>query len=81
MEYFLTERLNQDPLERFFGLQRQMGGGSTAPNVERFMTNTQSLRVHQQVAAAPKKGNVEVRNVIDTQDPHFSVPLPKRKKN
>ena len=59
MDYILTERFTQDPLERFFGLQRQMGGGSTVPDVQHFATNTQSLRVHQEVDIPPKRGTVK----------------------
>ena len=33
VQCIFSEGLAQDPLERFFGLQRQMGGGCTAPNV------------------------------------------------
>ena len=82
IEFFLTERLTQDPLESYFGLQRQMGGGSRAPNVNRFLTNTQSLRMHQQVAVPPRKGNVQAKTgCLDTRDPSASISLPKRKKH
>lgn len=33
---FLSEKLCQDPLEKFFGCQRQRGGVNENPTVERF---------------------------------------------
>ena len=42
---FLSEKLSQDPLEQFFGCQRQRGGTSENPNVAEFCKNTQALRV------------------------------------
>ena len=51
--FLLSQRLCQDPLERFFGLQRQRGGVHDNPNVNEFMKNTQALRVINCVAKAP----------------------------
>lgn len=51
---FLSQRICQDPLERFFGLQQQRGGVNNNPNVEEFQKNTQALRA---VAPPPKRGN------------------------
>ena len=45
VETFLSERLTQDPLEQFFGMQRQWGGTSENPLVQTFCKNTQALRV------------------------------------
>ena len=42
---FLSEKLCQDPLEKFFGCQRQRGGVNDNPNVQQFCANTQALRV------------------------------------
>ena len=42
---FLSQRLCQDPLENFFGCQRQCGGVHDNPNVQKFTKNTQALRV------------------------------------
>lgn len=62
VEYILTARINQDPLEKFFGLQRQKGGASDNPNVDQFYKNTQALRVINTVS-----GNIRgnVRGTID----------------
>ena len=42
---FLSNRLCHDPLEKFFGQQRQRGGTNENPNVAEFLKNTQALRV------------------------------------
>lgn len=42
---FLSNKLYQDPLENFFGQQRQRGRVNENPNVLEFMKNTQALRV------------------------------------
>ncbi len=41
----LSNRLCQDPLEKFFGQQRQRGRTHDNPNVAEFIKNTQALRV------------------------------------
>ena len=42
---FLSERISQDPLEKFIGCQRQRGRVHENPTVADFITNTQALRV------------------------------------
>ena len=42
---FLSVNISQDPLENFFGCQRQRGGTSDNPSVSEFYNNTQALRV------------------------------------
>ena len=41
---FLSEKLCQDPLEKFFGCQRQRGGVNDNPTVHQFCLNTQTLQ-------------------------------------
>ena len=45
VKLFLSNRLCQDPLEKFFGQQRQRGGAHDNPNVNQFVKNTQAIRV------------------------------------
>lgn len=45
VKYFLSEKICQDPLEKFFGCQRQRGRVNENPNVAEFVKNTQALRV------------------------------------
>ena len=54
---FLSQLICQDPLERFFGCQRQRGGVHDNPNVPEFLKNTQALRVIQSIVRPPKRGN------------------------
>ena len=46
VKFLLSERFTQDPLESFFGQQRQRGGGSDNPNVLQFIYTTSSIRAH-----------------------------------
>eukprot|EP00731_Ephydatia_muelleri_P008781 Em0004g1119a len=54
---FLSERLCQDPLEQFFGCQRQRGRTNDNPTVKEFCKNTQALRVVNSLCAGIVKGN------------------------
>lgn len=45
VKVFLSQRICQDPLEKFFGCQRQRGGTHDNPTVAEFCKNTQALRV------------------------------------
>ena len=54
---FLSERISQDPLETFFGCQRQRGGVNKNPNVCDFCKNTQALRVIQSTCISSVRGN------------------------
>ena len=42
---FLSEKLSQDALEKFFGIQRQKGRSNENPTVAQFIKNTQGSRV------------------------------------
>lgn len=77
VEYLLSEKFCQDPLESFFGHQRAQGGYSDNPNVHSFMGNTASLRVQKSAALQPLRSNCRKRG----QSPSDIVdctPLPKR---
>ena len=54
---FLSQRICQDPLENFFGCQRQRGGVHDNPNVQEFVKNTQALRVINSFCKGPSQGN------------------------
>lgn len=45
VKVFLSNRICQDPLENFFGLQRQRGRVNENPNALDFLRNTQALRI------------------------------------
>ena len=74
---FLSQRVCQDPLERFFGCQRQRGGVHDNPNVKEFTKNTQAIRVMKSAWKGPAKGNCR-GGVQDNDKENFDEPLPKR---
>ena len=75
---FLSPRICQDPLERFFGCQRQRGGVHDNPNAQEFMKNAQALRVIKSVSRAPKRGNCR-GGTTDKDKENVDEPLPKRR--
>ena len=77
VDSFLSQRICQDPLERFFGLQRQRGGVHENPNVVEFTTNTQALRVVNSFCHAPYRGNCR-SGPSEQQEDALHKPLSKR---
>lgn len=77
---FLSQAICQDPLETFFGCQRQRGGTSDNPNTNEFLKNTSSLRTIGVHCHGPTTGNCrgykQVNNMLLTK--HDMAPLPKR---
>jgi len=57
VKMFLSERLSQDPLENFFGCQRQRRGAHENPNMSEFCKNTNTPRVINSVSRDVTKGN------------------------
>ena len=53
---FISNKLSQDPIEKFFGQQRQRGSSNDNPNVSQFIKATQALRVIN-TTCADIKGN------------------------
>ena len=80
----LSNNLCQDPLEQFFGCQRQRGGTSDNPNVAEFNKNTQALRVVDSFCRGPVRGNCRKRKGSDRStriDKENIAPLAKRPKS
>lgn len=83
---FMTNRLCQDPLEKFFGQQRQRGRVNENPNVSQFLKNTQALRVVNNVCRKTVKGNCRGTSGSGRGRKHMlpankeNMPLPKRKR-
>ena len=79
---FLSERISQDPLKKFFGTQRQRGRVHENPSVSDFIQNTQALRVANVFARDTVKGNCRGSNkrkrthLLEDAD---EQPIPKRK--
>ena len=57
IDSFLSEKISQDPLEKFFGIQRQRGRVNENPNMSEFCQNTQALRVINSVSWKVARGN------------------------
>ena len=81
---FLSERISQDPIEKFFGCRRQRGRVHENPSVADFIQNTQAFRVANVFARDTVKGNCRgsnkrCRHEIDLEG--TDEPLPKRKRS
>ena len=77
---FLSNRICQDPLEKFFGLQRQRGRVNENPSVSEFLRNTQALRVIQNTCSNVR-GNCWGSSESDGHDKSIDdTPLPKRQR-
>lgn len=78
---FLSVKLCQDPLEKFFGQQRQRGRAAENPSARDFIKNTQALRMINGVCRNVK-GNCRGSNSEDATPLDVSMfePLPKRQK-
>ena len=82
VKFFLSRHICQDPIEKFFGCQRQCGGTHNNPTVKEFQQNTQALRVVNSICRDVVKGNCRgnKRNAeADLEDEN--EPLPKRYKS
>lgn len=73
---FLGNRICQDPLEKYFGQQRQRGRVNENPSVKEFLHNTQALRVISNTCSKIR-GNCRGDTVISAELTQ-SGPLPKR---
>ena len=75
---FLSERISQDPSEKFFGCQCQRGGRHENPNVQEFVKNTQALRVIDSYCTGMVKGNCRGNRSSSSTDKE-NTPLHRRK--
>lgn len=78
VQYILSEKLCQDPVEAFFGKQRAAGGRNDNPTVQQFCQNTVSLRVQGSAALDPVRGNCGKREHCTIDANLLSAPLAKR---
>lgn len=76
---FLSNRICQDPLENFFGQQRQRGRVNENPNVVEFLKNTQALRIINSTCATVR-GNCRGQRKDDKPFELENTPLSKRAK-
>ena len=79
VQFILSEKLCQDPLESFFSKQRAAGGRCDNPTVRQFCHNTVSLRLQGSAALEPVRGNCGKRPTSSNFDvAELSKPLQKR---
>ena len=76
MEYVLTERFNQDPVEVFFGQQRSRGGRCDNPSTKQFLRNTQAIIIQKSLALGGSSNISRKRSNPFATSP-LSRPLPK----
>ena len=77
---FLSEKLCQDPLEKFFGCQRQHSGVYENPTVQEFCTNIQALHVVNSFCQNVSSSNCRGRGLDQMDKEKETMPLPKRKR-
>lgn len=80
MEYVLTERFCQDPVEEYFGAQRKLGRRSDNPDFYQCLYNDNTLRIQRNVSSS--SGNTRGR--YDHKRPWENVtdePVKKRTKS
>ena len=82
MTVFLSEKLNQDPFEKFFGCQRQRGRTNENLTAAEFVKNTQALRVINSNHVGSFTGNChgKKRKSYDLESGDLNKPLKKRTK-
>ena len=80
---FLSEKLSQDALEKFFGIQRQQGKSNENPTVAQFLKNTQSIRVINSIWLKDITGNCRgcKRKSYDLESVDLNEPLKKRRRH
>ena len=82
VKLFFSERLCQDPIENYFGCQRQRGGTHDNPTVKEFKENEQALRVVNSFCRPVVKGNCRGNTTLSTeQENKLTEPLPRRPKS
>ena len=80
MEYVLTERFCQDPVEEYFGNQRKLGRRSDNPDFNQCLYNENTIRIQREVSV----GSGNTRGKYDRKRVWENVTdeaLPKLKRN
>lgn len=77
---FLSQKICQDPVEKFFGCQRQRGGTNENPTVAEFCKNTQALRVIGNFCRPSVRGNCRGSKSHLPICEEENEPLPKRRR-
>lgn len=75
---FLSQNICQDPLENYFGCQRQRGGTSDNPSVHEYYQNTEALRDIDSFCRNTVRGNCRGVNKAPSHDPSSHLALTRR---
>ena len=75
---FLSNRICRDPLEKYFGMQRQSGGTNDNPTVMEFAKNSDTLRLIGNMWFDDSRGNCRKSNTVKQSIEDTKV-LPLRK--
>ena len=81
VDYVLSDKFNQDPLEEHFGKQRSRGGSNENPSLKEYMDNERKLLVAKSEMIRVVRGNIRGRqeeqtiNITDDR-----LPLKRKKK-
>ena len=82
VKVFLSGKLSQDPLEKFFGCQRQRGRVNENPNAAQFFKNTQALRIVNSFCMGSFQGNCQrYHQPMDSEAENQPLPKQQRIKN
>lgn len=80
VSFFLSDKLNQDPLEKFFGCIRQHGRVNNNPTIYEALKSTQTLRVINSIRVDSITGNCRGSKRPVSFDDLDIRPLPKRRR-
>ena len=79
---FLSYTINQDPLEKYFGIQCQAGKSNENSTVSQFVKNTDTIRVIRAIWIDDITGNCRGHNIKKHIDFEAAkMPLQKRKRS
>ena len=78
----LSERISQDPLENYFGMQRARGGRCDNPTLKESLQNAVAIRAQRSLELDRVQGNCRrKRRLFDAEPLEIDcTPLPKRKR-
>ena len=78
----LSERVSQDPLENYFGMQRTRGGRCDNPTIQQSLQNAIAIRAQHSLELDRVQGNSRrKRRLFDDFPKIDDTPLPKRKRS
>ena len=78
--FFLSERITQDPLQNYFGMQRASGRRCDNPSLKECLQNAVAIRAQRSLDIDDVQGNCRRKRSHTDKTPQVdNTPLPKRK--